>query len=137
MATTLPPLPLEQWSPTKDTLHLYAQIVGKVRLAATARRNHWWNVTLYISARGLTTGPLHLDGVDFDLELDFVDHALVGRSSDGSIGRVELHDGLSVAAFFTATLELLDSFGVRPHLNAKPFGVPMTTPFADDVEHAS
>ena len=73
---TLPELHLADWRPTKDTLHLYAQIVGKIRLATTAPRNHWWNVPLYVDVRGLTTRRLHHRGTTFEIRLDFLDHAL-------------------------------------------------------------
>ena len=118
----LPSLDYEAWAPAKDTLHLWCQVVGKSRLSLTPRRNHWWNVPLYVSARGLTTG--RLPG-NVEVELNLVDHRLEARSTTGA-GGFNLADGLSVAAF-----------GLKPDIRAEPFGVPMTTPFADDVEHAS
>ena len=83
----LPELPFEQWEPTKDTLHLWAQIVGKVRLAATPPQNHWWNAPLYVDTRGLTTRRMPLRDGDFDVTFDFVEHELVVRTSRGR-GRV-------------------------------------------------
>ena len=80
---TLPELHLADWRATKDTLHLYSQILGKIRLATTAPRNHWWNVPLYVDVRGLTTRRLHHRGTTFDITIDFIDHALVVRTSDG------------------------------------------------------
>ena len=132
----LPPLPLKEWEETKDTLHLWAQIVGKTRLELMPMRNHWWNVTLYPSARGLTTRRLPVAARNLEIELDLVDHRLWARTT-GSEGGFDLHDGLSVADFyghFTATLESLD---VRVDIRAEPFGVPTTTPFAADRDHAS
>ena len=76
---TLPELHLADWRATKDTLHLYSQILGKIRLATTAPRNHWWNVPLYVDVRGLTTRRLHHRGTTFDMTIDFIDHALVVR----------------------------------------------------------
>jgi hypothetical protein len=74
----LPELPLTEWEATKNTLHLWAQIVGKVRLASTAPRNHWWHVPLYPDIRGLTTRRMHADdGVSFEITFDFIDHRLV------------------------------------------------------------
>src|SRR5436305_1630812 len=73
-ALMLPELQLAEWRATKDTLHLYCQVLGKVRLATTAPRNHWWNVPLYVDVRGLTTHRLHHRGTTFDITLDVVDH---------------------------------------------------------------
>lgn len=132
----LPPLPLEDWEATKDTLHLWAQIVGKTRLALMPMRNHWWNVTLYPSARGLTTRRMPLDAHNLEIEIDLVDHRLGARTTESEAG-FELHDGLSVADFhrrLTGTLGILD---VSVDIRAEPFGVPTTTPFADDRDHAS
>jgi len=132
----LPALPLNAWEPTKDTLHLWAQIVGKTRLALMPMRNHWWNATLYPSARGLTTHRMPSEAHNLEIEIDLVDHRLAARTSDAEAG-FDLHDGLAVAAFhqhFHDTLELLD---VRAGIRAEPFGVPMTTPFPADQQHAS
>src|SRR4051812_40220990 len=74
---TLPQLRLADWRATKDTLHLYSQILGKIRLATTAPRNHWWNVSLYVDVRGLTTRRLHQHDTTFDITIDFVDHAVI------------------------------------------------------------
>jgi hypothetical protein len=135
-ATDLPPLPLDDWEATKDTLHLWAQIVGKTRLALMPMRNHWWNVTLYPSARGLTTRRMPLDAHNLELEIDLVGHRLWARTteSDASFG---LHDGLAVADFHDRLLDVLSGLGVRVDIRAEPFGVPMTTPFAADRDHAS
>ena len=87
---TLPELHLDDWRATKDTLHLYCQILGKIRLATTAPRNHWWNAPLYVDVRGLTTRRLHHDGTTFQIDLDFVDHALLVRTHDGRSRSFEL-----------------------------------------------
>ena len=84
---TLPELHLADWRPTKDTLHLYCQIVGKIRLASTPPRNHWWNAPLYVDVRGLTTRRLHQGDTTFQIDFDFVDHSLIVRTHDGEIGR--------------------------------------------------
>ena len=81
----LPELALEQWEPTKDTLHLWTQIVGKVRLAATPPQNHWWNAPLYVDTRGLTTRRLRSERFDFDVSFDFVPHELVVRTTRGEV----------------------------------------------------
>ena len=133
----LPALPLEDWEATKDTLHLWAQIVGKVKLAATTPRNHWWNVPLYLDVGGLTTRRLHHGQTSFQIDLDFVDHLLVARTSRGQQGSFRLHDGLSVAGFDHQLHQLLDQLGVDVAIGEVPYGVPMTTPLPDDVEHAA
>lgn len=130
-------MPLEDWEPTKQTLHLYCQILGKLRMAHTAPRNHWWHVPLYISTRGLTTGPMHLAGIDFDVELDVVGHAAVARNHLGDATRVDLRDGLAVAEFWTGLHAALDGIGVRPEINPRPFDLPVATPFPQDTEHAA
>jgi hypothetical protein len=134
---TLPELHLDDWRATKDTLHLYCQVVGKVRLATTSPRNHWWNVPLYVDVRGLTTRRLHHQGTTFDITLDFVDHAVVVRTADGRSEAFGLHDGLAVAEFDRRLHALLGDLGVDVEIRELPFGLPMTTPFPADQEHAA
>jgi uncharacterized protein DUF5996 len=136
-ALTLPELHLDDWRSTKDTLHLYCQIVGKVRLASTTPRNHWWNVPLYVDVRGLTTRRMHHDGRTFQIDFDFVDHALVVRTPRETVQAFELRDGLRVADFDTRLHAALAAAGVDVTIREEPFGVPMTTPFPDDREHGS
>jgi hypothetical protein len=133
----LPALPLEEWRATKDTLHLYVQIVGKIRLATTPLRNHWWNVPLYADVRGLTTRRMRHGDVSFSLDFDFIDHELRLRTDRGEVKSLALHDALSVAEFYDRLVALLRSVGVDLKLRAEPFGVPMTTPFPADHEHGS
>ena len=133
----LPELHLADWRATKDTLHLLCQVIGKIRLATTPPRNHWWNAPLYVSVRGLTTRRLHHAGTTFEIALDFVDHALVVRASDGRTEGFELHDGLDVAAFDERLHAALAALGVDVAIKEQPFGVPMTTPFPADHEHAA
>ncbi len=136
--TALPGLPLEEWEPTKTTLHLWVQIVGKVRMASTAPRNHWWHVPLYVDVRGLTTRRLHApSGVTFQIDFDFVDHRLVARRSDGALDSFALNDGLSVAEFDRQLHELLGRLGVDVVIRERPYGVPTVTPFPEDFEHRS
>lgn len=138
MSVDLPPLPLEEWESTKDTLHLWSQIVGKVRLASTAPRNHWWHVPLYLDVRGLTTRRLHAPaGVRFAIDFDFVDHRLVVRTSDGAVESFALADGISVAEFDEKLHATLAGLGIDVAIRETPFGVPMTTPYRQDREHAS
>ncbi len=134
----LPELPLPEWEPTKDTLHLWAQIVGKMRMASTAPRNHWWHVPLYVDARGLTTRRMHAgDGVSFEIAFDFVDHRLVVRTNRGEVESFPLVDGLSVADFDRQLHATLAGLGIDVTIRELPFGVPMTTPFPEDTAHAS
>ena len=134
---TLPELRIADWRPTKDTLHLYAQIVGKVRLATTPPRNHWWHAPLYVDVRGLTTGSLRQGDVTFDIVLDLVGHELVVRTLDGRTRAFPLADGLSVADFDARLHDALAELGVDVAIREEPFGVPMKTPFREDTEHAA
>ncbi len=134
----LPPLPLAEWESTKATLHLWAQIVGKIRMASSPPRNHWWHVPLYVDVRGLTTRRLHAaNGVTFEIDFDFVDHRLVVRTNDGVVDSFPLGDGLSVAVFDESLHALLARLGVDVAIRESPFGVPVTTPFRQDTEHAA
>ena len=135
--TQLPLLRLEDWEPTKETLHLWSQIVGKLRLGAAPPQNHWWHVTLYVDTRGLTTRRLRTNEVDFDVSFDFVAHELVVRTSRGEIRSFPLTDGLTVAEFHERLLALLAGFGIEVETKPEPYGIPVTTPFSQDSEHAS
>ena len=136
--TALPPLPLEDWEATKNTLHLWVQIVGKIRLASTAPRNHWWHVPLYVDVRGLTTRRMHAaNGVVFQIRFDFVGHRLVVETNEGASESFPLVDGLSVSEFDRKLHDTLAGLGIDVAIRENPFGVPMTTPFPDDREHAS
>ncbi|HEY0393609.1 MAG TPA: DUF5996 family protein [Candidatus Elarobacter sp.] len=134
----LPDIPYPAWEATKTTIHLYAQIVGKIALKASSLRNHWWNCTLKPTARGIRTDRLHFDGTSFDIELDFVDHRAIVRASEHDEVAFALHDGLSVAEFFSSLQGVLGALGIDVPISAKPYGVAaLTTPFAQDHEHAS
>jgi hypothetical protein len=133
----LPPLPLEKWERTKDTLHLYMQEVGKVQLATRPPRNHWWHVTFKLTGRGLSTGRMRSSATHFDIETDFIDHQVVIRTDRGQVETLGLRDGLVVADFHKRLMTALDRLGVRPEIKAEPFGVPMRTPFSEDREHSS
>jgi hypothetical protein len=134
-----PPLPLAEWQDTKTTLHLFAQIVGKVRLGLNPRMNHWWHVPLYVSARGLTTGTIPHRGRNFEMELDFLDHDLVVRTSEDEIRKVPL-TGISVAEYYGRVLDCLHDLDIRPRMLARPFDpdkVKSDIPFAQDQIHAT
>src|SRR5262245_4060801 len=134
----LPPLPIDEWEATKDTLHLWTQIVGKVRLASSPPRNHWWHAPLYVDVRGLTTRRMHSPGgVAFQIDFDFVDHSLVVKTGEGDTAAFPLAEGLSVAQFDEQLHTLLAGFDVDVAIREQPFGVPIKTPFRADDEHAS
>jgi hypothetical protein len=133
----LPDLALGRWEPSKETLHLWAQIVGKVRLATMPPQNHWWNAPLYVDTRGWTTRRLRSENLDFDVSFDFVHHELVVRTSNGDVDSFRLADGLSVAAFHERFFTLLAARGIEVETKAEPYRIPITTPFAEDSEHAS
>jgi len=134
--TNLPALPYDEWEPTLQTLHLYAQIAGKIRLQSTPYRNHWWNVPLYVDAKGVTTGRMERDGIGFEIRFDFCEHFVeIVRSSGRE--HINLHDGLSVAEFYERVMAALGRLGIHVKITAKPYGVTFTnTPFAKDREHA-
>ena len=131
-----PELSLAPWRETYATLHMWTQIVGKTRLALAPMENHWWQVTLYISERGLTTSPMPWLSKLLVVEFDFVDHALVLRTSEGEACRLALAP-MSVASFYAKYTDALKSLGVTPTLMPKPVEVETAVPFAQDVAHAS
>ena len=133
---TLPQLPLDEWEPTKNTLHLYLQIIGKVRLKLAPKMNHWWHVTYHLSARGLTTMPIPYPGGTFEVEFDFIDHKVIITTSAGEIRTLPL-TARPVAEFYREIRATLASLGVEVKILARPYGVPMTEPFAEDTTHAS
>ena len=87
---TWPDITLSNWEDTRDTLHMWIQVVGKIRMALTPLINHWWNVPLYVSARGLTTSLMHTGRRGLEIEFDFIDHVLELRTTDGARRRVTL-----------------------------------------------
>ena len=130
-----PALPLEAWKDTYATLHMWAQIVGKVRLALTPRVNHWWNVPLYVDARGLTTSAIPYKNNVFEVRFDFVDHRLViqTKNAQKSLPLVPR----SVADFYREFMTLLQSAGVEVHIWKMPVEIPNPIRFDQDTVHAS
>lgn len=128
-------MPLVAWRPTKNTLHLYLQIVGKIRLKTHPRVNHWWYVPLYASPLGLTTRTIPHDGGNFEIEFDFHEHVLKIRTSNGGYEDFALYDGLSVADFYASIFANLAKLGIKPDIKAEPYEAPSKTPFADDHEN--
>ena len=130
-----PPLPYAEWEPTKQTLHRYAQMVGRVRMALVPARNHWWHVTLYVSARGVTTGPMPSGSLTAEVELDLVEHRLHVRTSEGRVAGFPLHDGLSCARFHRALGAALAEAGIDVEVHTEPFDLGDSPPFPDDTAH--
>jgi hypothetical protein len=130
-----PPLPLEEWESTYRTLHLWTQIVGKIRLTLAPLENHFWNVALYISPRGLTTSPMPYLGRSVAIEFDFVDHLLKIETADGSRG-LKLAPK-SVAGFYGEVFSSLRELGIDIKINPKPQEIASPIPFDQDDTHAS
>jgi len=131
-----PRLPLSEWVETRDTLHLWTQIVGKVRMVSAPLVNHWWQATLYVTPRGLSTSAIpHASGA-FDCEFDFLDHQLRIRTSEGG-GRAVALAAKPVAQFYAETMSALSELGIRAHIRATPNEVDPAIPFAEDDRHTS
>ena len=120
--SVFPPLPLEEWEDTKETLHRYAQIVGKLRLEYSPFRNHWWHVPLYVTARGLTTSPIPYGHMTFEISFDLIDNKLVVSTSEGG-GFAFVMDDLPVAEFYRRLIDGLAALGVEASINSRPFGL--------------
>jgi hypothetical protein len=131
-----PALPLQAWIETRDTLHMWLQIVGKIRLAQTPAVNHSWHSTLYVTPRGLTTSPIPHGTRAFQIDLDFIDHRLAVAASDGATGGFAL-EPRSVADFYRRLLDELSRLDLPVRISAVPNEVPDAIPFArDEVHHA-
>jgi hypothetical protein len=130
-----PPLPLSEWSDTCDTLHLWTQIVGKVRLSLTPLVNHWWNVTLYVTSRGLSTSPIPNGRLTFEILFDFIDHQLRIEASDGATEHMALHP-MPVADFYAQLMALLRKIGVQVHIWTMPSEIENAIRFELDRTHA-
>ena len=135
-ATSWPELPYAAWKDTCQTLQLWTQIVGKIRLARTPWLNHSWHVTLYVTARGLTTSPIPDGARTFQIDFDFVDHVLWVRTSDGHFRQVVLKP-ITVAEFYGEVLHALSELGIAVRINGKPSEIPDAIPFAEDRVHHS
>jgi len=131
-----PPLPLESWSDTRNTLHMWTQVVGKVRLALTPKVNHWWNVPLYVSSRGLTTSPIPYGELVFEVEFDFLDHKLHIRLSNGVVKELLLRPQ-TVSDFYQEFMSTLRSAGIQVEIWHMPVEIPNPIAFDQDRIHAS
>jgi hypothetical protein len=133
---TWPPLPYPAWRDTAATLHMWTQIVGKVRLAQSPWLNHSWHVTLYVTARGLTTSPIPHGSRSFQIDFDFIDHLLIVSTTDGAIHKQPLR-AQATADFFRDLMRSLDALDVPVKIHGKPNEVATAIPFAEDRVHAS
>ena len=134
--TAWPALPLEQWRDTRDTLHMWTQIVGKTRLALAPMVNHWWQVPLYLSARGLTTSRMPYGSRGVEVEFDFLDHVLAIRTDEGVTRRLGLAPR-SVADFYREYTSTLAALGLQVRIWPRPVEVTEAIPFDQDQAHAS
>ncbi len=133
---TWPSLPLKEWQDTKATLHMWTQIVGKIRLTQTPLENHWWNSVLYVTSRGLTSTPIPYGVRTFEIDFDFIDHQLLIQTSDGVSTSLALSPR-SVADFYRELMDTLKSLAIEVKIHAKPDEVAEPIPFAEDHTHAS
>lgn len=131
-----PSLSLGEWQDTAATLHMWTQIVGKIRLSQTPWVNHSWHVTLYVTSRGLTTSPIPCGLKTFQIDFDFVDHKLVIETSDGNVRLLDLRPR-TVADFYGQVMSSLKSVGIDVAIHTTPNEVPDPIPFEEDHQHAS
>jgi hypothetical protein len=131
-----PTLPLDEWIDTRDTLHMWLQIVGKVRLARSVPVNHSWHTTFYVTARGLTTSPIPHGDRTFQIDFDFVDHRLLIEASDGATGGLKL-EPQTVATFYARLMDELNRLHLPVRIVATPNEVPDAVPFARDQAHGA
>jgi hypothetical protein len=131
-----PALPLENWKDTRETLHMWTQIAGKIRLEFTPLVNHWWNATLYVNARGLTTSSIPYGGELFELQFDFIDHKLVIRTSTGAVKTIGLYPR-TVADFYSEVMRTLGSLGIEAKIYPVPVEVPDPIAFERDETRSS
>ena len=128
-----PPLPLAEWQDTYATLHMWTQIVGKIRLAQVPLVNHWWNVTLYVTPRGLTTGSMPYGDDALQIDFDFLDHRLTVATGGG--GFTTPLEPRSVADFHRAVMDGLRNIGMPVHIWTRPQEVEAPIPFEEDETH--
>jgi hypothetical protein len=136
MQEAWPELPYAAWRDSCETLHLWTQIIGKIRLARTPWLNHSWHVTLYVTARGLTTSPIPDGARSFQIDFDFIDHVLLISTSDGKQRQLPLA-AQSVATFYAAVMTMLAELGIDVKIDDKPNELPDPIRFGDDQVHAS
>jgi len=129
-------LPYEEWKDTYETLHMWTQVVGKIRLALSPMVNHWWQVTLYVTPRGLTTSPMPYGARTVEILFDLINHNLTLHTSDGITRYLGLYPR-SVADFYHELMSILRSLGIQVNINPTPQEVPSPIPCNVDTTHAS
>ena len=133
---TWPALPLEEWSDTCATLHMWTQIAGKIRLARSPWVNHSWHVTLYVTATGLTTSPIPYETRTFQIDFDFIHHHVIIESSDGGVASFPLQPQ-SVAAFYSRLMQEMSGLDLHVDIHKKPNEVPDPIRFDQDESHSA
>ncbi len=131
-----PALPVAEWQATRDTLQLWTQIVGKIRMVRTPVMSHWWNVPLYVTARGLSTSMIPAGGRGFQIDFDFTIHRLEITTSDGAQRTMPL-EARRVADFYAEVMAMLADLGLATSIWTMPVEIPDAIPFDEDVLHAS
>ena len=131
-----PSLPLEKWKDTCATLHMRMQVVGKIRLAQSPMMNHWWQVPLYVTSRGLTTSAIPYQARTFEIIFDFIDHQLIVNTSDGATKRIALVPR-SVAEFYQEVMNALRALNLEVQIYTTPVEIPDSIPFTEDHLHAA
>lgn len=138
-STIFPELPIENWEQSKNTLHIYLQIIGKIRLKLFPKMNHWWHVPFYVSTKGLTTRPIPYKDKQFEMWFDFVDHVFAVAVCEEGTSRLPLRDGLSVSEFYRQVMQMLKELGIDAKIWAVPYDMPGISdiPFEQDTAHKS
>lgn len=131
-----PDLPYALWRDTLETLHLWTQIVGKIRLSQSPWLNHSWHVALYVTTRGLTTSPIPYNNLNFKIDFDFIEHVLLIEVCDGARRSVDLRPK-SVATFYAEVMEALGELGIKVRISDMPNEIVDPIRFGDDSTHAS
>jgi Family of unknown function (DUF5996) len=131
-----PSLPATSWTETRDTLHMWLQIIGKISMSRTPLINHWWNVTFFVSPRGLRTGAMVYRGRAFDAEFDFVAHVVTFCVSDGRRATIALRPR-TVADFYADVVRTLAALDIQAEILQRPNEVDPAIPFEQDTEHRS
>lgn len=132
-STHLSKLPYEGNEERKTTLHLFLQIIGKIRLSLTPRKNHWWYITQYVGSNGFTTGPIYYDSGNnsFTITINCITHTLDVQTSEGELAQFELEEGLTVANFYKKLMNILSDFSISVKLIDKPYDLNIETPFSE------
>ena len=134
--TAWPTLPLDEWRNTYATLHMWTQVIGKIRLSQAPLINHWWEVPLYVTCRGLTTSPIPYGTRTFQIDFDFIDHRLIIQTSDGATESFPLQPQ-SVAEFYGTVMERMQALGLPVHIWTTPVEIPNPIAFESDNQHAA